>query len=335
MIIVLKTGASQAEAQAILDRIEQAGLKPLFMPGVERIVIGAIGDERILQTLHFENYPQVDEVKPILSPYKLVSREMQPHNTQVQIGGVSIGGQQFALIAGPELIESEAQLAQLEQQLRQQPNTILNGSFYTHQHSQFDFKGLAEQGIELLSNRALGLPVCSEVTETAQLPSLCEAVDALIIGANNMHNLALLKAVAETGKPVILTRNHSAGLDELLLAAEYLVSAGNSQVILREQGCRSIDQLAHCSIDFAALAQIKQRCHLPVIVDLSLAAADCEMLTPLARAVTAVGADGLMLRVHDNPQQASSGGHNLLTPQQLQQLRHDIQPFIQAAGRQL
>ena len=335
MIIVLKTGATQADAEAILDRIEQAGLKPLFMPGVERIVLGAIGDERILQTLHFEHYPQVAEVKPILSPYKLVSREIHPHNTQVQIGSVTLGGPEFSFILGPELIESAQQLSQLQQQLSSHTNSLVHAAFHTQQHNQYDFQGLGQQGAALLAEHNGQLPLCTEITETSQLPELAKHADALLIGPNNMQNAALLKLAAETGKPIILSRNHSATLEAFLLAAEYLLSSGCEQVVLREQGQRSLDRIAPCSIDLAALAEIKQRCHLPVVVDLSLAAADVEMLTPLAKAVTALGVDGLMLNLHPQPEQAVCGAKSQLNPTQLQQLLHDITPFIQAAGRRV
>ena len=335
MIIVLKAGATQAETQVILDQIQQAGLKPLFMPGVERIVIGAIGDERILQTLHFERFPQVEKIKPILSPYKLVSREMHPHNTQVRIGQVTLGGPQFTFIAGPDLIASEAELAQLNQALAEQPNTIINASFYSHLYNQYDFSGLAEHGLSILQRTKMARPVCSEVTETAQVWQLHEDVDAFVIGPNNMNNFALLKAVAETQQPIILTRNHSATLDELLLAAEYLVVSGNDQIVLREQGIKGLDNIAPCSIDFSALARIKQVCHLPVIADLSIAAANHEMVAPLARAAAALGVDGLMLRVQPMPADETTGCHNSLCCSQLQQLVHDITPFIEASGHTL
>ncbi|UTV28647.1 3-deoxy-7-phosphoheptulonate synthase [Photobacterium atrarenae] len=337
MIIVLKPQASEAQAQEILNRIEAAGLKPLYMPGVERIVLGALGDERILQTMHFDAYPCVETVKPILTKYKMVSREVQAHDTVVRFGNAAVGGDKFAVIAGPCSVESEAQLMAVAEMVKKHGAVALRGGAYKPRTSPYDFQGLGEEGLKLLqqANQQLGLPTVSEVMEVSQVESLCQYIDCLQIGARNMQNYALLKAVGESGKPVLLKRGLSATIEELLLAAEYIFDAGNPNIILCERGIRTFETATRNTLDLNAVAYLKQRTHLPVVVDPSHGTGVRELVIPLSRAAAAVGADGIIVESHLNPSEALSDGHQALTGPMFEQLMQELKPFVEAAGRTL
>ncbi|MBE1277815.1 3-deoxy-7-phosphoheptulonate synthase [Enterovibrio baiacu] len=337
MIIVLKPQATEQQAKAILGKIEQAGLKPLFMPGVERIVLGALGDERVLQKLHLESDPLVEEVKPILSKYKMVSREVQAHDTVVRIGNMAVGGDKFAVIAGPCSVESEQQLLSVADVVKSHGAVALRGGAYKPRTSPYDFQGMGVEGLKLLkqASDATGMPTVSEVMEVSQVDSLCEYIDCLQIGARNMQNYGLLKAVGETGKPVLLKRGLSATIEELLLAAEYIYDAGNPNIILCERGIRTYETATRNTLDLNAVAYIKQRSHLPVVVDPSHGTGVRELVIPLSRAAAAVGADGIIVESHLNPAEALSDGHQALTGDMFAQLMQELKPFVEAAGRTL
>ncbi|WP_407330664.1 3-deoxy-7-phosphoheptulonate synthase [Enterovibrio sp. 27052020O] len=337
MIIVLKPQATEQQAKAILDKIEQAGLKPLYMPGVERIVLGALGDERVLQKLHLDSDPLVEEVKPILSKYKMVSREVQAHNSVVRIGNVPVGGNKFAVIAGPCSVESEQQLMSVADVVKGHGAVALRGGAYKPRTSPYDFQGMGVEGLKLLkmASEATGMPTVSEVMEVSQVDSLCEYIDCLQIGARNMQNYGLLKAVGETGKPVLLKRGLSATIEELLLAAEYIYDAGNPNIILCERGIRTFETATRNTLDLNAVAYIKQRSHLPVVVDPSHGTGVRELVIPLSRAAAAVGADGIIVESHLNPAEALSDGHQALTGDMFAQLMQELKPFVEAAGRTL
>ncbi|MGF1769298.1 3-deoxy-7-phosphoheptulonate synthase [Enterovibrio makurazakiensis] len=337
MIIVLKPQATEQQAKAILGKIEQAGLKPLYMPGVERIVLGALGDERVLQKLHLDSDPLVEEVKPILSKYKMVSREVQAHNSVVRIGNMPVGGNKFAVIAGPCSVESEHQLLSVADVVKSHGAGALRGGAYKPRTSPYDFQGMGVEGLKLLkkASEATGMPTVSEVMEVSQVDSLCEYIDCLQIGARNMQNYGLLKAVGESGKPVLLKRGLSATIEELLLAAEYIYDAGNPNIILCERGIRTFETATRNTLDLNAVAYIKQRSHLPVVVDPSHGTGVRELVIPLSRAAAAVGADGIIVESHLNPAEALSDGHQALTGDMFAQLMQELKPFVEAAGRTL
>ncbi|WP_434355484.1 3-deoxy-7-phosphoheptulonate synthase [Parasalinivibrio latis] len=337
MIIVLKPTATEQDAKQILARIEEAGLKPLYMPGVERIVLGALGDERVLQKLHFDAYPVVEEVKPILTKYKMVSREVQPHDSTVKIGNAAIGGEKFAVIAGPCSVETEEQLMSVAEVVKKHGAVALRGGAFKPRTSPYDFQGLGEEGLKLLkkANTQLGLPTVSEVMEVSQVDLLAEYVDCLQIGARNMQNYGLLKAVGESEKPVLLKRGLSATIEELLLAAEYIYDAGNPNIILCERGIRTYETATRNTLDLNAVAYLKQRSHLPVLVDPSHGTGVRELVIPLSRAAAAVGADGVIVESHLNPCEALSDGHQALTGEMFAQLMQELKPFVEAAGRTL
>ncbi|WP_341501344.1 bifunctional 3-deoxy-7-phosphoheptulonate synthase/chorismate mutase [Gallaecimonas sp. GXIMD4217] len=337
MIVVLKPAASEQDAKAILARIESKGLQPLYMPGVERIVLGAIGDERVLAQLNLEADPLVEEVKPILSKYKLVSRELHPHDTRVKLGDNHVGGECFAVIAGPCAVESREQLLAVAELVQKHGAIALRGGAFKPRTSPYAFQGLGEEGLKLLkeANQLLGLPTVSEVVTAEEAELVAQYVDCLQIGARNMQNYRLLEAVGKAGKPVMLKRGLSATIEEFLLAAEYILSNGNPNVILCERGIRTFETATRNTLDLNAVALLKQKTHLPVMVDPSHGTGVRELVIPLSRAAAAVGADGIIVESHLNPKAALSDGHQALTGPMFAQLMAELKPFVAAAGRTL
>jgi len=337
MIIVLKPQASEQDAQEILNKIAELGLKPLYMPGIERTVIGALGDERVLKQLHLDSYPMVDNVKPILSPYKLVSRELQSHDTVVSIGGVKVGGNKFTVIAGPCSVESQDQLFGVSKMLSQHNIPLLRGGAFKPRTSPYSFQGLGEEGLALLraAKQEFNMPVVSEIIDPSDAELMYDYIDCYQIGARNMQNFRLLETVGAQDKPVLLKRGMSATIEELLLAAEYIINAGNPNVILCERGIRTFETATRNTLDLNAVALLKQKTHLPVLVDPSHGTGVKSLINPLSRAAVAVGADGIIVESHLNPKEALSDGHQALTEEDFTQLMADITPFIKAAGKTL
>ncbi len=337
MIIVLKRGASEADAREILADIERLGLKPLHMPGVERVVLGALGDERVLAELNLTSHPAVESVKPILTPYKLVGRELHPHDTVVNVGGVPIGGREFAVIAGPCSVENAEQLLATAEVVKQYGARLLRGGAFKPRTSPYSFQGHGREGLLMLRNVSAQtqLPIVTEIVDAADIELMEPIVGAFQLGARNMQNYSLLKALGRTRKPVILKRGMAATIEEFLLAAEYLLAGGNSNVILCERGIRTFETATRNTLDLNAVAFIKQRSHLPVLVDPSHGTGLRELVTPMSRAAAAVGADGIMVEVHHDPRQALSDGHQSLSPQEFSRLMGELKPFVEAAGRTL
>jgi 3-deoxy-7-phosphoheptulonate synthase len=337
MIIILKSGSSQTEAQDILDHIEGLGLRPLYMPGTERIVIGAIGDERVLESLHLENYPQVERVTPILAPYKLVSREIHPHDTIVRLGNASIGGDQFAVIAGPCAVESYEQMRETAEAVKAAGATALRGGAFKPRTSPYSFQGLGSEGLKILETigRELQIPVVTEVVDIADVEAVAQHADALQVGARNMQNFRLLQAVAKCGKPVVLKRGIAATIQDLLLAAEYILSGGNADVILCERGIKTFETATRNTLDLNAVPYIKQRSHLPVIVDPSHGSGLRDLVAPMSRAAVGCGADGIMVEVHRDPAHALSDGQQSLYPAEFAKLMRELRPFVEASGKLL
>ncbi|HSB73019.1 MAG TPA: 3-deoxy-7-phosphoheptulonate synthase [Candidatus Methylomirabilis sp.] len=337
MIIVLTPGASKKDADQILHQIAAVGLKPLYMPGTERIVLGAIGDERILGKLHIENHPLVEKVSPVLTPYKLVSREIHPRDTIVKIGGVPVGGKHFTVIAGPCAVESPRQMLLTAQAVKRAGARCLRGGAYKPRTSPYSFQGLGLEGLQILHevSQRVKLPAVTEVVEVADVAAVEQHASAFQVGARNMQNFRLLKALGQSRKPVILKRGMAASVDDLLLAAEYILSEGNSDVILCERGIRTFETATRNTLDLNAIPHIKQHSHLPVIVDPSHGTGVREYVTPMAKAAVACGADGLLVEVHPNPTEALSDGRQSLDLRQFAQLMRGLRPFVQAAGRRM
>jgi 3-deoxy-7-phosphoheptulonate synthase len=335
MIIVLKRGATKEQADELLSKIEKEGLKSLYMPGSERTVLGALGDERVLGRLHLESHPLVESVKQILAPYKLVSREVRAHDTIVTIGSMSVGGDRLAVIAGPCAVESHEQLLETAQHVKKAGAMALRGGAFKPRTSPYAFQGLGREGLEILRevSRETGLPTVTEVVEVADVAAVVEYADALQVGARNMQNYRLLKELGGCGKPVILKRGMAATIKDLLMAAEYIVSEGNEQVVLCERGIRTFETATRNTLDLNAIPFIKQHSHLPVIVDPSHGTGVRDLVSPMARAAVACGADGIMVEVHRNPAEALSDGAQSLFPAQFAELMHGLKGFAAAAGK--
>jgi 3-deoxy-7-phosphoheptulonate synthase len=337
MIIVLKPNATKEDADEILNQIAAAGLKPLYMPGVERTVLGAIGDERVLAKFHFESHPLVERVTPILTSYKLVSREMHPADTIVEIDRVPVGGKRFTVIAGPCAVESHEQMLTTARAVKEAGAHCLRGGAYKPRTSPYSFQGLGLEGLQILHDvsEIVGLPAATEVVEVEDVAAVEQYAAAFQIGARNMQNFRMLKKLGQSRKPVILKRGMAALVDDLLLAAEYIVSEGNPNVILCERGIRTFETATRNTLDLNAIPHIKQHSHLPVIVDPSHGTGVREYVAPMAKAAVACGADGLLIEVHHNPKVALSDGHQSLDPEQFAQLMQELRPFVEAVGKML
>ena len=337
MIIILKPGATQQAADEILAQISAAGLKPLYMPGTERTVLGAIGDERVLGLLHLESHPLVERVTPILTPYKMVSRDAHPADTVVRIGSVPVGGGALAVIAGPCAVESREQMLATAEAVKRAGAHCLRGGAYKPRSSPYSFQGLGDAGLRILADVAerVGLPAVTEVVEVADVEAVERHAAAFQVGARNMQNFRLLKRLGQSRKPVILKRGMAALLEDLLLAAEYIVAEGNPHVILCERGIRTFETATRNTLDLNAVPYLKRHSHLPVIVDPSHGTGVRELVPPMAQAAVACGADGLLIEVHVDPQAALSDGHQSLSPAEFTDLMQRLRPVAHAVGRSL
>lgn len=335
MIIVLKPKATKEDADELLKHIENSGLKPLYLPGDERIVIGALGDERILGKLHLESHPMVESLKPILAPYKLVSREMHPEDTVVQLENVPIGGTHFAVIAGPCAIESMDQLLETAEHVQKAGAKAIRGGAYKPRTSPYSFQGLGLEGLRILKevSKKLSIPAVTEVVEVGDVKAVEAHASAFQVGARNMQNFRLLTELGQSRKPVILKRGMAAKVEDLLLAAEYILSQGNPNVILCERGITTFETATRNTLDLNAVPYIKQHSHLPVVVNPSHGTGIRELVLPMAKAAVACGADGLLVEVHRNPREALSDGKQSLSPEQFVQFMEELAPFVAAAGK--
>ncbi|MEQ9320692.1 MAG: 3-deoxy-7-phosphoheptulonate synthase [Polyangiaceae bacterium] len=337
MIIVLKREATKEDADELLEKIEALGLKSLYMPGSERTVLGALGDERVIGKLHLDSHPLVEDVKPILQPYKLVGSEMHPHDSIVKLGESSVGGDSFMVIAGPCAVESAEQMLETAEKVKARGAQALRGGAFKPRTSPYSFQGLGLEGLKIMRQVSdeVGLPAVTEIVDVSALDDVCEHADALQVGARNMQNFQLLKELGGCGKPVILKRGMAATVKDLLLAAEYIVSEGNEDVVLCERGIRTFETATRNTLDLNAIPYIKQHSHLPVIVDPSHGTGVRDLVTPMARAAAACGADGIMVEVHRNPAEAWSDGAQSLFPDQFAALMQGLRAFVEAAGKRL
>ncbi len=337
MIIVLRPEASRDHADALMARIGALGLKPLFMPGTERVVLGALGDERVLEQLHLDADPMVERVQAVLAPYKLVSRELHPHDTLVDVGGVPVGGPRFVVIAGPCAVESPEQMLAAATAVRDAGAAALRGGAFKPRTSPYAFQGLGRRGLEILRNvsRAVGLPAVTEVVDVGDVELVERHADAFQVGARNMQNYRLLQALGRSGKPVILKRGPAARVEDLLMAAEYVLAEGNPNVILCERGIQTFETATRNTLDLNAIPVIKERSHLPVIVDPSHGTGRRELVPAMAKAALAAGADGLLVEVHADPAAALSDGRQSLDPSGFAQLMRTLEPIAAAVGRTL
>ena len=337
MIIVLKPHATEAEIAQVIKKIESFGLAAHVSKGTERTVIGAIGDERILQERPLEAFPFVEKVLPILKPYKLASREFRPEGSVVSVGGVLVGGQQVVVMAGPCAVEGREMLLETARFVKAAGGHILRGGAYKPRTSPYAFQGLGEEGLTYLAEarQETGLPIVTELMDTREAPVVYECADLIQIGARNMQNFKLLKEVGCRRKPVLLKRGMSSTVKELLLAAEYIMSEGNYDVILCERGIRTFEDATRNTLDVSAVPLIKQLSHLPVVVDPRHGTGKWGLVSPMALAAVAAGADGIMVEVHPRPEEALSDGPQALLPATFATLMDDLRRLAQAVGRTL
>ena len=337
MIIVLKPQATEAEIAQIIKTIESFGLAAHVSKGTERTIIGAIGDERALQERPLEAFPFVEKVLPILKPYKLASREFKPEGSAVDVDGVVVGGQRVVVMAGPCAVEGRDILLETARLIKDAGGHILRGGAYKPRTSPYSFQGLGEEGLKYLAEarQDTGLPIVTELMDTREASVVYECADLIQIGARNMQNFKLLKEVGCRRKPVLLKRGMSSTVKELLLAAEYIMSEGNYDVILCERGIRTFEDATRNTLDLSAVPLIKRLSHLPVVVDPSHGTGKWDLVSPMALAAVAAGADGIMVEVHPRPEEALSDGPQALLPSTFAKLMDDLSRVAQAVGRTL
>ncbi len=337
MIIVLRPDASEEQIDHLLSRIREMGLTPHISRGIERTIVGVIGDERLIRERSFQSTPGVEHVMSILKPFKLASREFKHDDTIVHVNKVEFGGNKIVLIAGPCSIENPEQLMKTANAVKAAGATVLRGGAFKPRTSPYSFQGLGEEGLKLLdeARRATGLSVVSEVMDTRDVELVARYVDILQIGTHNQHNYALLKEVGTLQKPVILKRGLSSTVEEYLLAAEYILSRGNNQVILCERGIRTFEKATRNTLDISAIPVLKHLSHLPVIVDPSQATGNWRLVEPMSMASVAAGADGLMIEVHPEPEKALSDGAQSLLPEKYAHLVSQVQLIARAIGREI
>ena len=335
MLIVMRMGADRSEIEGVVEAVESKGLKAHPIPGSQRTAVGITGNIGVVEPALFENLPGVLEVLRVSHPYKLVSREFQPDSTVIEIGGARIGGEELLVIAGPCSVESYEQTLRIARAVKKAGAHVLRGGAYKPRTSPYSFQGLGPPGLEILARvrEETGLPVVSEALDIDVLDAVAEHADMVQIGARNMQNYTLLKRAGRCGKPVLLKRGLAATLTELLLAAEYIMDQGNERVVLCERGIRTFAEHSRNTLDVAAIPEIKRISHLPIIADPSHAAGQRLKVAPLSRAAVAVGADGLMIEVHDRPDEAQSDGIQALLPEAFEAVMDEVRAVAPAVGR--
>ncbi|MDD5564645.1 MAG: 3-deoxy-7-phosphoheptulonate synthase [Thermoanaerobaculaceae bacterium] len=337
MLIVMTVGATPQQVELVIERVVSLGLKPHPIPGAQRVAIGITGNQGAVEPALFESLPGVLEVIPVSHPYKLVSREAKPENSVVNVGGVPVGGDNFAVFAGPCSVETPEQTLAIARAVRRAGAQVLRGGAFKPRTSPYAFQGLGEPGLAILRDvgREVAMPVVSEALDERSLELVIDYCDMIQIGARNMQNYSLLRAVGRTRKPVLLKRGMAATVEELLMAAEYLLAEGNYQVVLCERGIRTFADHTRNTLDLAAVVAVQRLSHLPIIVDPSHGTGKRHKVVPLARAATAAGADGLMIEVHNEPSQALSDAAQAILPEELAQLLGQLPSLLPLTGRRM
>jgi 3-deoxy-7-phosphoheptulonate synthase len=337
MMIIMEANASKKQVDDVVSRIKQNQLKAHLSSGEERVIIGVIGDGRPIQKSQFIHLPGVDRIVPISRPYKLASREFHPASTRVSFGNVTVGKDPVVIIAGPCSIESRSQLLETALAVKEAGGSALRGGAYKPRTSPYSFQGMGIKGLELLveAKELTGLPTVTEVMSADMVPVIKDYVDVLQIGARNMQNYALLHEAGKSQHPVLLKRGFSATIEELLMAAEYILSNGNRNVMLCERGIRTFETATRNTTDINAIPVLQAQSHLPVILDPSHSTGHWEYVTKIAQAGIAAGADGLIVEVHNNPAMALSDGGQSLKPERFFKLVSRIRKISEAVDRSL
>jgi 3-deoxy-7-phosphoheptulonate synthase len=337
MIIIMKPRSTTKQVAAVVSRVESMGYRAHLSQGEETTIIGVIGDDRPIDREQFELLDGVEKTVPILKPFKLASRDMHPADTLVPLNGCKVGAEKIVVIAGPCSVESRAQILESAHAVKEAGATALRGGAFKPRTSPYSFQGMAEEGLQLLAEarEQTGLPIVTEAMSPEQIPLVCKYADVIQIGARNMQNYALLNAAGDSQKTVLLKRGMMSTIEELLMSAEYILAKGNTQVILCERGIRTFEKYTRNTTDINALPVLKQLTHLPVILDPSHATGKWEYVNAIARAGIAAGADGLIVEVHPNPEDAMSDGAQSLKPEKFSQLVKEVRRIAEAIGRSL
>jgi 3-deoxy-7-phosphoheptulonate synthase len=337
MIVVMKQGATQAQIVNVTARIEQLGCQAHISEGKERTIIGIIGNGRPLDREPIERMDGVERTVPVLRPFKLASREFHPQDTVVPVNGVAIGDRHLVVMAGPCAVEGLDQLLETARAVKRAGAQMLRGGAFKPRTSPYSFQGLGEEGLRFLAaaREETGLPVITEVMAPEQVPLVTTYAEVLQIGARNMQNYALLHAVGEAQRPVLLKRGMMSTVEELLMAAEYVLSHGNDRIILCERGIRTFEKYTRNTLDISAVPLLKQLSHLPVVVDPSHGTGKWDLVGAVSKAAVAAGADGLLIEVHPHPSHALSDGAQSLKPDTFAQLMAELRAVAHAVGREL
>ncbi len=337
MLIVMKKGATDREIEQVVETIRGLGLTPHPIPGEQRTAIGITGNKGSLDPNQLESLPGVMEAIPVSKPFKQVSREWREENTVVDVGGVKFGGRALAIIAGPCSVESYEQTLTVARAVKEAGAHILRGGAFKPRTSPYSFQGLGEEGLRILDRvrKEVGIPVVTEALDTDGVDLVERYADMIQIGARNMQNFSLLKRAGRSRLPVLLKRGMSATIDELLLAAEYVVSEGNPNVVLCERGVRTFADHTRNTLDLSAIPAVQRLSHLPIIADPSHGTGKREKVVPMARAAIAAGADGLIIEVHHRPETALSDGYQALVPDMFAELMGQVARLAPVVGREL
>ncbi|MFA5094398.1 MAG: 3-deoxy-7-phosphoheptulonate synthase [Candidatus Omnitrophota bacterium] len=337
MIIVLKPEVTDSQLKHLVSKIKSLGLKPMISKGIERTIIGVIGEEDILRSTPLDVFPGVEKVMSILAPYKLVSREFKHENSVVHIGKVKLGGKKIVMMAGPCSIESREMLISIARSVKRAGASVLRGGAFKPRTSPYSFQGLGEEGLKYLkeAGQKTGLPVITEIMDIRDIPLVEKYADILQIGARNMQNFNLLKEVGMSKKPVLLKRGISSTIVELLMSAEYILSNGNFNVILCERGIRTFEDQTRFTLDLSAVPVLKKLTHLPVVIDPSHAVGKWGYVPSMAKAAIASGCDGLIVEVHPKPEEAFSDGAQSLVPDNFEKMMRELKAVAKAVGRDI
>ncbi len=335
MIVVMKSDATMSDISGVIKALESMGCKPHPTRGADRTIIGVIDARQGADFTQLEGTPGVEQVIPITKAYKMVSREFRPQNTVVNVNGVAVGGPEFVVMAGPCAVENREQVLTAARAVKEAGASILRGGAFKPRTSPYSFQGLGEEGLKILlaAKRETGLPIVTEVISPELVPLVSEYADVLQIGARNMQNYALLEACGKIRKPVLLKRGMMSTVEEMLMAAEYILSNGNQQVILCERGIRTFENSTRNTLDISAVPVIKRNSHLPIIIDPSHAAGHTEFVPALALAAVAAGADGLIVEVHPCPETAWCDGVQSLSLEKFNEMMTNIRAVAAAMGR--
>ncbi len=337
MIIVFRPDATQEDLDHVVKKLRDVGLQAHISKGVERTLVGAIGDEAVLRSIPLEAFPGVENVLPILKPFKLASRDFRRENTVIKVGSAEIGGNHIAVIAGPCAVENKTLMVEIAKGVKEGGANFVRGGAFKPRTSPYAFQGLEEEGLKYLAEarERTGLPVVTEVMDPRDIELIVDYADVLQIGARNMQNFRLLKDVGMCKKPVLLKRGISATVKEWLMSAEYIMAGGNHQVILCERGIRTYETETRNTLDLSAVPVLKKLTHLPVVVDPSHAVGKRDLVAPMAKAAVAAGADGLLIEVHANPEEALCDGEQSLKPDAFKKLMEELRPIAKAVGREI